>query len=47
MRIVRLANFVTERSGGLRTALARLGEGYAARGHEPVLVCPGRDTPTS
>jgi alpha-1,6-mannosyltransferase len=41
MRIVRLANFVTERSGGLRTALARLGEGYAARGHEPVLIVPG------
>ncbi len=41
MRIVRLANFVTPTSGGLRTALRRLGEGYAAAGHEPVLVIPG------
>ncbi|HZC40489.1 MAG TPA: glycosyltransferase, partial [Streptosporangiaceae bacterium] len=41
MRIVRLANFVTPRSGGLRTALAELGAGYAAAGHEPVLVIPG------
>ncbi|MBO0770250.1 MAG: glycosyltransferase [Actinobacteria bacterium] len=42
MRIVRLANFVTPRSGGLRTALAELGAGYAAAGHEPVLVIPGQ-----
>ncbi|WP_199562218.1 glycosyltransferase [Micromonospora deserti] len=42
MRIVRLANFVTGRSGGLRTALRHLGEGYAAAGHDPVLVVPGR-----
>jgi alpha-1,6-mannosyltransferase len=41
MRIVRLANFVTPRSGGLRTALRRIGGGYAAAGHEPVLVVPG------
>lgn len=41
-RIVRMANFVTERSGGLRTALRQLGAGYAAAGHEPVLVVPGR-----
>ncbi len=41
MRIVRLANFVTPRSGGLRTALQALGEGYAVAGHEPVLVVPG------
>jgi alpha-1,6-mannosyltransferase len=41
MRIVRLANFVTARSGGLRTALRCLGEGYQARGHEAVLVVPG------
>ncbi|MFI8964500.1 glycosyltransferase [Streptomyces sp. NPDC053493] len=50
MRIVRLANFVTPTSGGLRTALDRLGRGYRAAGHEPVLVVPGdtasdRDTP--
>ena len=41
MRIVRLANFITPSSGGLRTALRELGAGYAAAGHEPVLVMPG------
>lgn len=41
MRIVRLANFVSPTSGGLRTALRHLGEGYAAAGHDPVLVVPG------
>ena len=41
LRIVRLANFVTPTSGGLRTALDRLGRGYRAAGHEPVLVVPG------
>ncbi|MFE2060538.1 MULTISPECIES: glycosyltransferase [unclassified Streptomyces] len=40
-RIVRLANFVTPASGGLRTALEELGRGYRAAGHEPVLVVPG------
>ncbi|MFD3495936.1 glycosyltransferase [Streptomyces sp. NPDC058690] len=39
--IVRLANFVTSSSGGLRTALDELGRGYLAAGHEPVLVVPG------
>ncbi|HKT05679.1 MAG TPA: glycosyltransferase, partial [Rugosimonospora sp.] len=42
MRIVRLANFVAPRSGGLRTAMRALGRGYLAAGHEPVLVVPGR-----
>jgi alpha-1,6-mannosyltransferase len=41
MRIVRLANFVAPSSGGLRTALRCLGEGYLRAGHEPVLVVPG------
>ena len=41
LRIVRLANFVTPVSGGLRTALRHLGEGYLAAGHEPVLIVPG------
>lgn len=41
MRIVRLANFVAPRSGGLRTALRELGAGYLAAGHEPVLIVPG------
>jgi len=50
MRIVRLANFVTTHSGGLRTALRNLGEGYQQAGHEAVLIVPGRersDTTTS
>lgn len=41
MRIVRLANFVTPRSGGLRTALRELGRGYLRAGHEPILIVPG------
>lgn len=41
MRIVRLANFVAPRSGGLRTSLRELGAGYLAAGHEPVLIIPG------
>jgi hypothetical protein len=42
LRIVRLANYVGPRSGGMRTALRELGAGYLAAGHEPVLVIPGR-----
>jgi alpha-1,6-mannosyltransferase len=41
MRIVRLANFIGPHSGGLRTSLRELGEGYLAAGHEPVLIIPG------
>ncbi|MFE3602327.1 glycosyltransferase [Streptomyces sp. NPDC059096] len=41
LRIVRLANFVTPSSGGLRTALHALGSGYRTAGHEPVLIVPG------
>ncbi|MFF2624187.1 glycosyltransferase [Kitasatospora griseola] len=41
LRIVRVANFVTPVSGGLRTALRHLGAGYLAAGHQPVLVVPG------
>jgi alpha-1,6-mannosyltransferase len=44
-----VANFVMPRSGGLRTALRALGEGYAAAGYEPILVQPGvmaSDVPT-
>ncbi|GAA0531939.1 glycosyltransferase family 1 protein [Paractinoplanes ferrugineus] len=43
MRIVRLANFVTTHTGGLRTALRNLGEGYQRAGHEAILVVPGRE----
>ncbi|MFI5916133.1 glycosyltransferase [Dactylosporangium sp. NPDC051541] len=42
-RIVRLANFVMPRSGGLRTALHSLGAGYLAAGHEPILIVPGAE----
>jgi len=42
VRIVQLANFYGPRSGGLRTALHHLGAGYTDRGHEVVLVVPGR-----
>ncbi|MFE4972235.1 glycosyltransferase [Kitasatospora sp. NPDC056651] len=41
LTIVRLANFVTPVSGGLRTALRHLGAGYRAAGHRPVLIIPG------
>ncbi|WP_028477656.1 glycosyltransferase [Nocardia sp. CNY236] len=41
MRIVQLANFYGPRSGGLRTALHHLGGGYAAAGHDVVLIVPG------
>ena len=41
MRIVRIANFVAPKSGGLKTALRHLGAGYEAAGHEAVLVIPG------
>ncbi|MGY4099769.1 glycosyltransferase [Nocardia sp. R16R-3T] len=41
MRIVQLANFYGPRSGGLRTALHHLGEGYVAAGHDVVLIVPG------
>ena len=41
MRIVQLANFYGPRSGGLRTALHHLGDGYVARGHTVSLVVPG------
>ncbi|MFD6533766.1 glycosyltransferase [Streptomyces sp. NPDC060184] len=43
LRIVRLANFVTPASGGLRTALDELGRGYREAGHDPVLVVPGAE----
>lgn len=41
MRIAQLANFVGPTSGGMKTALAALGEGYAAAGCERLLVVPG------
>lgn len=41
MRIAQVANFVTPNSGGLRTTLRHLAEGYATHGHETVQVLPG------
>ncbi|WP_121255098.1 glycosyltransferase [Nocardioides ferulae] len=41
MRIAQLANFVGPTSGGMRTALAALGRGYAAAGVDRLLVVPG------
>ena len=41
MRVVRLANFVTPVSGGVRTALERLAGEYRTLGVDPVLVVPG------
>jgi len=41
LHIVRVANFVTPVSGGLRTALRHLGAGYLAAGHRSTLVVPG------
>ncbi len=40
-RIVQVANFYGPRSGGLRTAVDRLGAEYCARGHEVFLIVPG------
>lgn len=41
MRIAQLANFIGPASGGVRTAVAALGEGYAAAGCDRLLVVPG------
>jgi alpha-1,6-mannosyltransferase len=41
MRVVQVANFYGPRSGGLRTAVDRLGAEYFAAGHEVFLVVPG------
>ncbi|MDT7738518.1 MAG: alpha,6-mannosyltransferase [Mycobacterium sp.] len=41
MRVVQVANFYGPRSGGLRTAIDRLGAEYCAAGHEVFLIVPG------
>lgn len=43
MRVVQVANFYGPRSGGLRTAVDRLGAEYTAAGHDVYLVVPGTD----
>lgn len=40
-RVVQLANFVTPTSGGLRTSLLHLAQGYRDAGHDVVQVLPG------
>ncbi len=42
MRVVQVANFYGPRSGGLRTAVDRLGAEYCAHGHEVFLLVPGQ-----
>lgn len=41
MRIIQLANMYHARSGGLRTVVDTLGRGYAAAGHDRILIVPG------
>ena len=41
-RIVQVANFYGPRSGGIKTTMNRLGQGYSQAGHESVLVVPGQ-----
>ena len=41
MRIAQLANFIGPASGGMKTAIAALGEGYVDAGCERLLVIPG------
>src|ERR1700748_511701 len=41
MRGVQVANFYGPKSGGLRTAVDRLGAEYCANGHEVFLIVPG------
>lgn len=41
VRILQAANFVAPHSGGIRTMMRHLADGYAAAGHEVVVVVPG------
>ncbi|MFX0539366.1 glycosyltransferase [Ornithinimicrobium sp. Y1847] len=41
MHILRVANFVSPTSGGIKTALREWGECYQARGHRASLIIPG------
>ena len=47
MRVVQVANFYGPRSGGLRTAVDRLGAEYRSAGHEVFLIVPGPRTERS
>ncbi len=44
MRVVHVANAYTPLSGGIRTTVHALGQGYRAAGHDFVLVVPGPRT---
>ena len=44
MKIVQVANFVHETSGGMRTALGALQTQYLAQGHEVVLIRPSSES---
>ncbi|GAB2570298.1 glycosyltransferase [Kribbella endophytica] len=47
LRIAQLANFVGPTSGGMRTAIEHLGQGYVEAGAERILITPGeRDSVT-
>ncbi len=47
LRIAQLANFVGPTSGGMRTAIEHLGQGYIEAGAERILITPGeRDSVT-
>lgn len=46
-RIVQVANFVAPHSGGIRTVLANLADGYARHGHEVVQIVPGKSDETT
>lgn len=41
MHILRIANFVSPTSGGIKTALREWGQRYAAHGHDVSLIIPG------
>jgi alpha-1,6-mannosyltransferase len=44
--IAQVANFVAPHSGGIRTVLAELADGYGAAGHEVVQIVPGTERTT-
>lgn len=47
MHILRIANFVSPTSGGIKTALRHWGQGYVERGHRVSLIIPEDSTKAS
>lgn len=43
MRIVQVANFYSQESGGLRTTMHMLARGYADSGHESIIIVPSTE----